>query len=60
MSEFDDLKKLEMALAQRDALVKALEEARDFLDPDCGPPRKGNRQMVAEINAALASIRSTK
>ena len=38
-------------------LVKALEMSRDFLDPDRGPPRMSNREMVEMINGALAAVK---
>lgn len=36
------------------ALAKALEDAREFLDPDLDPPRKSNREMIEQIDGALS------
>lgn len=54
-SEIDELRRL---IDEPQALRETLEKARDFLDPDRGPPWLSNREMVEQINAALAMTRS--
>lgn len=46
------------AVNNHDALVKALQEARDFLDPDRSPPRINNRELTDKLNAILTAVGS--
>lgn len=47
----DEIERLREQLVKSERLLRT---ARDFIDPDRSPPRTTNRELVAELNAALS------